>query len=193
MSVGNFAQDSGHEVASYRTAVAEFPVSAAVSPFPEVPSAKIPTINYPSHRCYSSRRQQFDKIHAPAVGEGKPAESLWNRVYRSSLGWFGRTNRYAPSTSRYVVELSKSHPVPMTLILAADRSMTPAILSEQHLVSIEIADERRLYYPLWLSEVNFYQIRQPYSARPGELIRESPCEWSDGSRDDPSNSENIGT
>ena len=191
MSVGNLEQASGHEGASYRTHFADsthFAVSKAESPLPDVPSAKLPTLNYPSRNCVTSRRQQIDKVHAPAEGTSKPSESLWNRVYRMSLGWFGRTNGYAPSTSRYVVELSKYQSTPMTLILAADRFTTPAIPAEQHLISIEIGDERRLFYPLWLSEVNYYHIRQPYAVRAGELIRESRCEWSDGDRDDPSNS-----
>ncbi|MEY3901102.1 MAG: hypothetical protein RL189_408 [Pseudomonadota bacterium] len=193
MSVGNLQQASGHEVASYRTPIAEFPVAGAVSPLPDIPTTKLPTLNYPARNCVTSRREQNDKIHEPQKNSLKKDESLWNRVYRFSLGWFGRTNGYAPSTSRYIVELSKSQATPVTLVLAADRFMTPAIPSDQHLMNVEIGDEKRLYYPLWLSEVNFYQIRQPYAARPGELIRESRCDWSDGPRDNPSNLENIGT
>lgn len=185
MTLGIISQVGDYELANYRTFVAEFPVSGSTSRLPELPSNVLPSLYYPSRDCLTSRRQQIDRINTPRVTPKN--NSSWNRIYQFAIGWFGRRNSFAPSSSRYIVELVRLRPFYLVPIQAADRLLTPSFLNSSSMTLIELGGEKRVYYPVWLNEVNYHLLRQPYAEYPGEVLRETPCNWIDGSRDDPSN------
>ena len=122
----------------------------------------------------------------------KPSESYLAKLYRGAFGWFARTNGFTPSTSRYIIDLGERESFAGFLILSTDRLFTPAVRGIQTPDVILVGEQKRIFYPAWLVDVNNFQPRQNYSSRPGELIREVECEWSDGPLTSASEANNEG-